>query len=592
MIYGDSVAEYTPVLIRVGGCTKYATIDSLAEYGGPWKACDAGLALHAGKAACELAGVETWTDAGWTRLHRLIRHELPVDKVMVRVLTSTGMVDVTDDHSLLRADASPVSPNDVLIGDELLHHALPEFETPYACEAAKAGLLGAYLIDGAGAELTGSTVSVQFDAISGSNTWDEWRQLELCRKGWPDIDWVALDDKVVGVGDGAASLFRMLNDDMHKGGRKVVPDSVLAAGAETRWEFWRGMTDSREVTVFMLHRSHITAATVYALAASLGMRVTVTSPDEGCCVLTAVADTHERPRLPPTAVKKICDVPYEGAVYDLTTDNHHFAAGVGTMVVHNTDSIFIEVSGDAAAGGSSIKHAIEYGIAAQEAFKPHLKPPHDCEWEKVFHPFIIFSKKRYIGNVYDNPQRPDKFKMKCMGVVLKRRDNAPIVKTIYGGCIDILLNKHDIGAAVEFLLANLYKLIDDGFPLDQLIVTKSLRASYKDPTRYAAALGARLATSVGTRCGSQFARVRRLTCAFAVLQDRAQGAGGAHRRARPRQQAAGQRPHPVRVRQGRGGEGHEAAAGRAHRDPRLHQAEQPGAGLQVLHQQPAHETGG
>ena len=27
-------------------------------------------------------------------------------------------------------------------------------------------------------------------------------------------------------------------------------------------------------------------------------------------------------------------------VYDLTTENHHFAAGIGNMIVHNTDSVF------------------------------------------------------------------------------------------------------------------------------------------------------------------------------------------------------------------------------------------------------------
>ena len=36
-------------------------------------------------------------------------------------------------------------------------------------------------------------------------------------------------------------------------------------------------------------------------------------------------------------IKKI---DYEGYVYDLTTANHHFAARVGNMIVHNTDSVF------------------------------------------------------------------------------------------------------------------------------------------------------------------------------------------------------------------------------------------------------------
>ena len=31
---------------------------------------------------------------------------------------------------------------------------------------------------------------------------------------------------------------------------------------------------------------------------------------------------------------------YRGFVYDLTTENHHFAAGVGSLIVHNTASVF------------------------------------------------------------------------------------------------------------------------------------------------------------------------------------------------------------------------------------------------------------
>jgi hypothetical protein len=31
---------------------------------------------------------------------------------------------------------------------------------------------------------------------------------------------------------------------------------------------------------------------------------------------------------------------YSGFVYDLTTINHHFAAGCGELIVHNTDSVF------------------------------------------------------------------------------------------------------------------------------------------------------------------------------------------------------------------------------------------------------------
>ena len=47
-----------------------------------------------------------------------------------------------------------------------------------------------------------------------------------------------------------------------------------------------------------------------------------------------------------------------------------------------------------------------------------------------------------------------------MGIVLKRRDNAPIVKDVYGGLIDILMNAHDIPAAITFVKKYLRNIVD------------------------------------------------------------------------------------------------------------------------------------
>ena len=54
---------------------------------------------------------------------------------------------------------------------------------------------------------------------------------------------------------------------------------------------------------------------------------------------------------------------------------------------------------------------------------------------------------------------PTKGKRKSMGIVLKRRDNAPIVKDVYGGIIDILMKEKDIQKAVEFLQACLQDIL-------------------------------------------------------------------------------------------------------------------------------------
>ena len=68
-----------------------------------------------------------------------------------------------------------------------------------------------------------------------------------------------------------------------------------------------------------------------------------------------------------------------------------------------------------------------------------------------------------------------------MGIVLKRRDNAPIVKDIYGGIIDILMKKQNIQEAIDFLRGCLENIVNENYSMDKLIITKSLRSGYKNP---------------------------------------------------------------------------------------------------------------
>ena len=193
---------------------------------------------------------------------------------------------------------------------------------------------------------------------------------------------------------------------------------------------------------------------------------------EGECVLTSKTE-----------------IPYTGFVYDLTTDNHHFQAGVGQMIVHNTDSIFIKFpfydpEGNRIRGRDTLALGIAAGQKASQEIKSILPPPQSLEYEKTFFPFIIFSKKRYVGLLYEDDANK-KPKQKSMGIVLKRRDNAPLVKKIYGGIIDILLTKYDLGMSVEFLRNELQKLVSSQYPLEDLIITKTLKGSYKDRTKIA-----------------------------------------------------------------------------------------------------------
>ena len=159
------------------------------------------------------------------------------------------------------------------------------------------------------------------------------------------------------------------------------------------------------------------------------------------------------------------------------------------IVYGDTDSVFInfnptdDKTGKPLEGKAAIEKSIEMGVGAEKYIQQFLKAPHRLEYEKTFSPFILFSKKRYIGNKYE--EDAENYKQTSMGIVLKRRDNADIVKHVYGTIIDILINKLDLEGSIKFCQEACSKLLQGKFPMDMLVITKSLRGFYKNPDQIA-----------------------------------------------------------------------------------------------------------
>lgn len=69
------------------------------------------------------------------------------------------------------------------------------------------------------------------------------------------------------------------------------------------------------------------------------------------------------------------------------------------------------------------------------------RPPIELEFEKVFNPYILLTKKRYIANKYENMKDP--FELKCIdhkGIALTRRDYCNLVKKCYSDVIELITN--------------------------------------------------------------------------------------------------------------------------------------------------------
>jgi DNA polymerase elongation subunit (family B) len=193
-------------------------------------------------------------------------------------------------------------------------------------------------------------------------------------------------------------------------------------------------------------------------------------------------------------IKGIIELDHPGEdvyVYDLETDNHHFGVGPGALIVHNTDSLFVQFNprnpetGEPLKGREARIATIELTAEAGELVTQALKAPHDFEFDKVFDPILLFSKKRYAGKMFENDQKPDDYVYKYMGISLKRRDNAPILKTIYGTAMKKVLEEKDVAAAYKIVRQGCLDLVEGRIPMTQLMITKSLRAEYANPNSIA-----------------------------------------------------------------------------------------------------------
>lgn len=124
VIYGDSVTGDTPVTLSMNG-GKFVVakrIDSI--HTSTWRPYnefknDDHWSEREDKQQSECSGALIWTASGWKKIRRVIRHR--VKKRLYRVVTESGVVVCTEDHSLLRRNGEKTKPTEVQVGDELLH---------------------------------------------------------------------------------------------------------------------------------------------------------------------------------------------------------------------------------------------------------------------------------------------------------------------------------------------------------------------------------------------------------------------------------------------------------------------------------------
>ena len=376
---------------------------------------------------------EVWTNLGWTKIEHIMRHR--VKKRIFRILTHTGCVDVTEDHSLLDSNGNKISPKDCNVNDTLLHSNyyfehnkidipddlsslngkelmnlakelkiqnyqtkkdtlnnkirefktktyIPESKIDYGISADEAYVMGLFFADGTCGvykwEYTykhknrprAYTTSYNW-AITNTNRPFLDKAKTILEKYY-DYEFVINEDRhnklnrencnmvyklqINGckITENIVQNYRNMFYDDYK--NKKVPKEILNSPYEVRFNFFHGFYDGdghkgskwysdqskkKCDKLFFDVNGKITAQGLYYLCRSIGYEVTMNHNVKKPKIYTLNL-TRGTIQDNPNRIKKIIDLgTTEQYVYDLETSNHHFQAGVGAIIAHNTDGTHI-----------------------------------------------------------------------------------------------------------------------------------------------------------------------------------------------------------------------------------------------------------
>ena len=491
VVYGDSVTGDTPITLRdeITGNIYIKRIDELYSE-------EIWNTYHSTKESILLKNTSVWTERGFTNINRLIRHKLHPEKNIFRIHTHIGVVDVTEDHSLVLKDGTKVKPSDVSIGTELLHNneLYNEFNNPNIITTItenEAFVMGLFVADGSSDIYNCPSGKKTSWAINNSNIGLLVTAMNKCPFNTTILNTIESSGvfKLVPVGNitEIAESYRTLFYNKHR--EKRVPSKILNAPLSIVEAFWNGFYSGdgdKNGYIRFEQKGKEIGAGMYILARRLGYNVSINDlpSKENIFRYTMTKKLQKKSEYAIKTYRKLSH-PGDIYVYDLETENHHFGVGPGALIVHNTDSLFVEFNprnpetGERLQGREARQATIDITDEAGHFITKVLAPPHDFEFDKAFDPMLMFSKKRYAGNMYE--ENADDYVHKYMGIALKRRDNAPIVKTIFGGAMKMLLDKRDVIGAFKFVKEKCMELVNGKVSLGQLTVTKSLRADYANP---------------------------------------------------------------------------------------------------------------
>jgi DNA polymerase elongation subunit (family B) len=363
--------------------------------------------------------LEVWSDKGFTRIKHVMRHK--TNKRIYRIITSNGIIKATEDHSLLNSKGEEIRPNQVNVGYRLMSKKLPELD---------GDILHKY------ANMIGKNTRMIIDNKLGS-------QQELY----------------------------------------VIMDNVLKLNHESRLQFYYGYIGLNGDTNndFYTTENGYLASVIYHLSKSLNWSVICDFKNNEYSLRIYRTNKFISVLNTDGVIKRIENLGFiDDYVYDLETENHHFAAGVGELIVHNTDSSMPDL------GITNPKTAYDEAKQWAKDISALFPPPMEVELDWMAHTMFNICKKKYAYIKMDKKGDPimDPDNIGTKGIALARRDNCPFQRQLMRRVLWNVLTKKPMKETLEIIVDDCIKLMSGCVPWRDLIMIKGLGSNYKSPSYF------------------------------------------------------------------------------------------------------------
>ena len=509
LIYGDTdcVAPTTPLMIDEDGKIAYKTAEEISD--GNWSRINSNKEISQAK-----PGYKIWSDQGFTKIKNVVR--CGVKKPVSRILVHTGHVICSNEHSLLRENLESVKPCDLNLKEKLCITNLPLPEdTPKKpiypnnltaekikdykisdevyenLSAKEAFVWGVFFADGScGIYQTKTGVKTNW-TINKADTTLLKRCQEILQDCETYLNFNILDtiksSKVYKLAairksrkkehDGTLQLLVNKYRKLFYNDRKLkkIPDILFNAPYKIREAFFMGYYagdgSKKDPALCITNKGEIGTAGLFFIMKSIGYQVSInTRKDKPDTYKLTGSTSEKKQRYAANAIKKIEDYSNDfDYIYDIETENHHFAAGVGEMVVHN--SCYIRFPHLDKANAQEIW---EYSEEVADEVSKLYRAPMKLEFEEVIYwVFFILTKKRYMSLPCGKDGIVSK-KISKKGVLLARRDNSRYVREVYSDIIMKVFHKENRTAIEESVLEHIQRLFTRQIPNKWFIITKSV----------------------------------------------------------------------------------------------------------------------